>query len=503
MARFSLFSLLVSVLAASGVLAVANTNESFSFAHPLEHRIAYAGARGMFVSWNTFAQLDTPTVWYGCDPFDVTSKATGNSTIYPTSRTWNHHVKLTDLKPNTKYWYYVSNTNCYGCSELPMYTFTTAREAGDETPYSAAVAVDLGLMGKDGLSNHVGFGGAANPLGPNDTNTIQSLLMYKDTYDFLAHFGDIAYADYALKESWQGYFGNDSLIPNKTSIATLYESLLEQYYDEMQPISAVKPYMVGPGNHEANCDNGGTTDTVHNISYTVSICVPGQTNFTGYINHFRMPSEESSGNGNFWYSFDHGMVHWVAIDTETDIGQNLTSPDEPGGSENENSGPFGTYNQQLNWLDQDLASVDRSKTPWIVVGAHRPWYVSAKNRSSTICLDCRHTFEPILIKHNVDLVMHGHVHVYERNQPMKNYNPDPNGLNNPSSPWYIVNGAAGHYDGLDSLNAQLNNYSVVATDKVYGWSRLTFHNRTHMTHQFVASKNGTVLDTATLYKEHC
>ena len=36
----------------------------------------------------------------------------------------------------------------------------------------------------------------------------------------------------------------------------------------------------------------------------------------------------------------------------------------------------------------------------------------------------------------------------------------------------------------------------------YGWSRLTIHNRTHLTHEFVASANGTVLDSATLYKEH-
>jgi len=52
---------------------------------------------------------------------------------------------------------------------------------------------------------------------------------------------------------------------------------------------------------KANCDNGGTTDHTKNISYTVDICMPGQTNFTGFINHFRMPSPSSGGTGNFWY----------------------------------------------------------------------------------------------------------------------------------------------------------------------------------------------------------
>jgi hypothetical protein len=101
----------------------------------------------------------------------------------------------------------------------------------------------------------------------------------------------------------------------------------------------------------------------------VSICIPGQTNFTGYINHFRMPSTESNGLGNFWYSFDSGMTHYVQIDTETDLGHGLIAPDEPGGSEGEDSGPFSTIRDaQLNWLQQDLQSVNRSVTPWIIVG---------------------------------------------------------------------------------------------------------------------------------------
>lgn len=72
----------------------------------------------------------------------------------------------------------------------------------------------------------------------------------------------------------------------------------------MTTVTTIKPYMVGPGNHEANCLNGAVTDSTKNISYNTSICMPGQTNFTGFINHFRMPSQESNGTGNFWYSYD-------------------------------------------------------------------------------------------------------------------------------------------------------------------------------------------------------
>ncbi|KAB8276279.1 Metallo-dependent phosphatase-like protein [Aspergillus minisclerotigenes] len=159
------------------------------------------------------------------------------------------------------------------------------------------------------------------------------------------------------------------------------------------------------------------------------------------------------------YSFDSGMVHYIQFDTETGLGHGFIGPDEIGGSE----------------------------------AGHRPWYISAKNESGTVCEDCRKVFEPIFLKHGVDLVLSGHTHLYERNAPISTFNADPNGLNNPSAPWYITNGAAGHYDGLDSLTYPLQPYSRAAFDSAYGWSKLTFHNCTHLTHEFISSSNGTVL----------
>lgn len=110
-------------------------------------------------------------------------------------------------------------------------------------------------------------------------------------------------------------------------------------------------------------------------------------------------------------------------------------------------------------------------------------------------------FEPLFLKYGVDLVLSGHTHFYERNAPIRVFDADPNGLNNPSAPWYITNGAAGHYDGLDSYVSPLQPYSQFAQDSAYGWSKLMFHNCTHLTHQFISSSNGTVLDTATLFKK--
>lgn len=122
------------------------------------------------------------------------------------------------------------------------------------------------------------------------------------------------------------------------------------------------------GNHEANCDNGAN----------LSLCLPGQMNFTGYRAHWNMPSDISGGLGNFWYSFDHGMAHFVMFNTETDF---PNAPDEPGGQGVEDAGPFAPTGTQLAWLKNDLASVDRKKTPWVIAAGHRPWYVSTSEVS--------------------------------------------------------------------------------------------------------------------------
>lgn len=451
---------------------------------PVQIRQAYAGSTGMHLSWNTFKKLPAaPTVHYGLTTTSLTSVSlpqNAESVTYPTSLTYNNHVHIKYLKPNTKYFWKPAFSNA-----TSIFSFTTAREAGDHTLFTIAVVVDLGLIGPQGLSTTVGAG-ASNPLKPGEINTIQSLQKH-ESWDFLWHPGDIGYADYWLKEELQGY------LP-KTSIADgfhVYESLLNQFYDEMTPLTSRKPYMVGPGNHEANCDNGG----LH--GYDVKICVPGQTNFTGFRNHFRMPSYESGGLENFWYSFNHGMVHFIQFDTETDLGHGIIGPDQPGGSDaGEDSGPFGLVDQQINWLINDLKKVDRKKTPWVVAAGHRPWYVSG-----AICAECQKAFESILNQYSVDLIFTGHFHIYERIAPIFNGKIDPNELNNPKFPWYITNGAAGHYDGLDNLHTKLAPFSRAAFDRHYGWSRLVFHNCSHLTHEFVKSADGSVLDRATLFKD--
>jgi hypothetical protein len=147
---------------------------------PRQIRLAYAGPTGMSVSWNTNQQLNRPTVNFGKSNWRLQRTASSETSItYPTSSTWNNHVTLTGLEPDTKYYYHPQCGN-------ETYSFTTARMTGCSEPYKFAMVGDMGTMGKDGLSTTVGKG-AANPLAPGDKTTIDSLNSLKSEFDFVWH----------------------------------------------------------------------------------------------------------------------------------------------------------------------------------------------------------------------------------------------------------------------------------------------------------------------------
>ena len=107
---------------------------------PSQIRLAFAGTHGMSVSWNTNQQLWSPTVYYGTDKDDLSQCASSKlSFTYATSSTYNNHVTIKKLKPDTTYYYIV---NCDAPNNI--LSFRTARKKGDGTPYSFAMVGDMG-----------------------------------------------------------------------------------------------------------------------------------------------------------------------------------------------------------------------------------------------------------------------------------------------------------------------------------------------------------------------
>lgn len=175
-----LFYIKAATIVAFAATALADKrNDCPDAMRPLQVRMAYYGDQGMAISWNTNQKLTNPTVYYGTDSNLDHSASSSISTTYPTSSTYNNHVIITGLQPNTRYHYMVE------CDHR-SYSFTTARPVGKGKSFKFAMVGDMGTMGPDGLSTTVGAG-AANPLKPGEQTTIDSLHSLKTSFDFVWH----------------------------------------------------------------------------------------------------------------------------------------------------------------------------------------------------------------------------------------------------------------------------------------------------------------------------
>lgn len=143
---------------------------------PEQLHFNYAGEGGMMVSWNTATQLQSPSVRYGRDGCLDKVAYSDVSVTYPTSTTYNNHVLISGLEPDTVYTFAV---HC--AADNDTHQFKTSLAAGDSTPFGFAFFVDLGTMGPLGLTTY----GQKAPLQPGETTTMQSLRQYMDQFDFL------------------------------------------------------------------------------------------------------------------------------------------------------------------------------------------------------------------------------------------------------------------------------------------------------------------------------
>lgn len=459
---------------------------------PVGVRLGFSSPSSMNIGWSSFEQYQNPCVSYGVDKNNLNqSSCSGSSISYPTSRVWHSSVELTGLSSSTQYFYQIQSSNS------SIGSFTSGRVAGDKTPFNFAVAIDVGLFGADGFSD------ASNTSPSGEHPSVERLLALSESYEFVVHPGDFAYAD-----DW--YLNPNDLFAGPDS----YEAILEQFYDQLSPVSSSKAYMVGPGNHEASCNE---------IPLISELCPAGQYNFTDFITRFKgvMPSGTDGASSNdtanalrrqarklafppMWYSFDYGSVHYVSINTETDFDN---APDQIGTLSLDgyllSEGPFGYSGQQYDWLKADLASVDRSVTPWVIVGGHRPWYTASSSQQA--CRECQAAFEGLLYKFGVDLVILGHEHNSQRFKPMYNGSPDGAGYNNPKAPMYIIAGGAGNIEGQTSISSleQATTTGFEWYDSTdYAIARVDITNATTLTVKFFRSHDGAEIDSCTLTKNH-
>jgi len=256
-------------------------------------------------------------------------------------------------------------------------------------------------------------------------------------------------------------------------------SVWDAWLDMIEVFTTRVPLMIGVGNHEYDHTAGGEGGKDPSGVEAPHGFMPPWGNFgddsggecgVPVAKRFCMPQSNTSNpsNGVFWYSYDFASVHTTVISSEHDL--------SPGST-------------QHAWLRNDLASVNRTKTPWLIVETHRPLYeAQAVWDQNDVGIGMRIEIEDLLHDFQVDLVIAGHYHSYFRTCDGLYRSRCDNG-----GPMHITVGTAGaHFE--DSLLYE-NSWSAAFIRHMFGIGRVTVVNETALFFEYI--KAGGANDTTT------
>ncbi|PSS29463.1 Purple acid phosphatase [Actinidia chinensis var. chinensis] len=219
--------------------------------------------------------------------------------------------------------------------------------------------------------------------------------------------------------------------------------------------AAYQPWIWTAGNHEI--------DFAPEIGETVP--------FKPYTHRYHVPFRASNSTAPFWYSIKRASAYIIVLSSYSAY-VTSTYPSFPG-----------KYTPQYQWLAEELAKVNRSETPWLIVLMHSPWY-NSNNYHYMEGETMRVMFEPWFVHYKVDVVFAGHVHAYERSERVSNigYN-IVNGLcdpvNDQSAPVYITIGDGGNIEGLaNNMTEPQPKYSAFR-EASFGHGIFGIKNRSH------------------------
>ena len=284
----------------------------------------------VIIKWRTDEATDS-VVRYGLDPDSLTLLASDSTS------TTEHAVQLTGLSADVKYFYSVGTSSVTLAGGDSDHFVVTAPVPGTAKPTRIWVIGDSGTANRNSRAVRDAF---LNFTGSRDP-------------DLWIMLGDNAY-----------YHGTDNE----------YQRAVFNTYSHVLPKTVLWPTL---GNHGAD-----TADST--------------TESGPYYDIFSLPRNGEAGGvasgTEAYYSFDYGNMHFVCLNSETDL-----SPD----------------GAMMTWLEADLAANDKE---WIIAFWHRAPYSrgSANSDTDDRQIALRQNAVPLLERYGVDLVLTGHTHAYER-----------------------------------------------------------------------------------------
>ena len=320
-------------------------------------------SREVVVSWHTTDPVSNPRVLAG------TSTGGFGRTVSAETRTYRdaksktevrvHHARLDNLTPDTDYVYAAVHDG----TEPELGTVRTAPSGRSPlrfTSFGDQATPTLGRLQKDSYrSDNLG-----SPAAGDITTAIERIGPLFNLVN-----GDLCYANLAHDRirTWSDWFDNNTRS------------------------ARYRPWMPAAGNHENEIGNG-------------------PVGYAAYQTYFALPDSGSDTElRGLWYSFTAGSVRIISLNND-DIcyqdGGNSYVRGYSGGA-------------QKRWLEGELANArDDKRVDWVIVCMHQT-AVSTADHTNGADLGIRQDWLPLFDRYQVDLVVCGHEHHYERSHPLR------------------------------------------------------------------------------------
>ncbi len=296
---------------------------------------------------------------------------------------WTYHARLAWLEPGNTYNYTVTAANSSRAAKPFAANFTTAPEGRQAFRFTS-----FGDLATPNTEWVLSYG--------QSTFAVDQVEAQRPLFHLLN--GDLCYANLnptAQPEVWRD-FGNNN-----------------------QRSAAFRPWMPCPGNHELEFDNG-------------------PQGLNSYLTRYMLPDNRTPGFGGRWYSFQVANALFISLAADDVIYQDgaafvsgpgpftpapiTGNPPIPAGSSLYVRGY--SHGAQTRWLESTLAGARRNPgIDWIIVQMHQD-ALSSSITGNGSDLGIRQEWLPLFDRYEVDLVLCGHDHDYERSFPVRGYDPN-------------------------------------------------------------------------------
>jgi hypothetical protein len=336
---------------------------------------------GVVVSWVSPGQAVSPQVRIGQRV--IAAEARPYTDGISGSTVWTYHARVGGLRPGATYGYVVTAGNDGDAADPFSAIFRTAPQG--RAPFRFTSFGDLATPNTDWL---LSYGQSAC--------AVEAVESFQPLFHLLN--GDLCYANMnptVQPEVWRDFGRNN------------------------QASAANRPWMPCPGNHEAEFCNG-------------------PQGFTSYLTRYTLPDNRVPGFGGRWYSFRVGAVLFISLDADDVVYQDAAAfvagpaaltpvpstghpPIEPGTSLYLRGYSGGA---QTRWLERTLAAGRRDESvDWIIASMHQ-CAASSSAAGNGSDLGIRAEWLPLFDRYQVDLVLTGHDHGYERSFPVRGADAD-------------------------------------------------------------------------------